>query len=485
VQSPITPPSDEGHTQPYIAKRRTSNAWLLFIIGMAALALCAVCLGITGLLTLALRTNSVTVLIGGEAFQTETRAQTVGNVLVEMNISLDGGDIVDPPLAATLIADQRIVIARARPVTITSDGVVRVLNTPLSNPADILARANIALNEADQLLLDGTLVDAAALTEWPVPVNSISVQRARTITIVEGDSAQTFTTTAQNVGEALFAADVTVFVADTITPELNAPLSEGLQIAIVRASPITIVADGQRREVRIQGTQVADALALAGVTLSELDYSVPNREAQLVAGMTIRVIRVQETIITESAELPFETVYQADAAIELDQTRVAQAGQTGTQETRIRVRSENGIEVERATDTTTITRPPVNQVIVYGTNVVIRTIDTPQGPREYWRVLRMYATSYHPAALGGDDVTATGRRLTNGIIASNPRVIPYGAEVFVEGYGVGLMADTAGVRRFPLWIDLGYSDADFRSWSRYVDVYLLTPVPPNIDYIVP
>ena len=130
-------------------------------------------------------------------------------------------------------------------------------------------------------------------------------------------------------------------------------------------------------------------------------------------------------------------------------------------------------------------REVLNEVVSYGTNVVVRALDTPQGPRQYWRVLRMYATSYHPAALGGDDVTANGRRLTTGIIASNPRVLPYGTEVYVEGYGVGLMADTGGPRRFPLWIDLGYSDADFRSWSRYVNVYILTPVPPTIDYIVP
>ncbi len=97
----------------------------------------------------------------------------------------------------------------------------------------------------------------------------------------------------------------------------------------------------------------------------------------------------------------------------------------------------------------------------------------------------MYATSYHPAALGGDDVTATGRRLTTGIVASSPAVIPFGTEVYVEGYGIGLMADTGGPRRFPLWIDLGYSDEDFRSWSRYVDVYLLTPVPDDIDYLLP
>jgi hypothetical protein len=34
-------------------------------------------------------------------------------------------------------------------------------------------------------------------------------------------------------------------------------------------------------------------------------------------------------------------------------------------------------------------------------------------------------------------------------------------------------------------VDLGYSDADFVGWSRWVDVYLLLPVPESVDYLLP
>ncbi|NOG51091.1 MAG: hypothetical protein HND48_17895 [Chloroflexi bacterium] len=128
---------------------------------------------------------------------------------------------------------------------------------------------------------------------------------------------------------------------------------------------------------------------------------------------------------------------------------------------------------------------PVNEVLSYGTRLVYRTVDTPDGPREYWRKLRMYATSYHPAALGGDDVTATGARLTKGIVAINPRIVPYGTVLYVEGYGEGLAADTGGPRSTPYWIDLGYDDDNYRRWSRYVDVYLLAPPPENIPLLLP
>ncbi|MBZ0275116.1 MAG: G5 domain-containing protein, partial [Anaerolineae bacterium] len=154
-------------------------------------------------------------------------------------------------------------------------------------------------------------------------------------------------------------------------------------------------------------------------------------------------------------------------------------------QTNTRIRLENGVEISRTAESAAVLVEPVNEVIAYGTNVVIQTVNTPDGPREYWRVLRLYATSYHPAALGGDDVTATGRRLTKGIVAIDPRVIPYGTEVYVEGYGVGLAADTGGPRRSARWIDLGYDDENWVSWSRPVDVYILTPIPANINYMPP
>jgi 3D (Asp-Asp-Asp) domain-containing protein len=149
------------------------------------------------------------------------------------------------------------------------------------------------------------------------------------------------------------------------------------------------------------------------------------------------------------------------------------------------VRYENGEEVSRTEDGSAVVQEPVNQVIAYGTNIVIRTVDTPEGPREYWRTFRVYATSYHPAALGGDNVTAIGMTLQKGVIGADPDIIPFRTDVYVPGYGTGIIADTGGPRSSPYWIDLGYSDEDWVSWSRYVDIYLLTPVPGDIDYFLP
>jgi 3D (Asp-Asp-Asp) domain-containing protein len=100
--------------------------------------------------------------------------------------------------------------------------------------------------------------------------------------------------------------------------------------------------------------------------------------------------------------------------------------------------------------------------------------------------MKMYATSYHPAALGGDNVTATGEILTKGVVAVDPRIIKLRSQLFVPGYGVGSAFDTGGgiiSRR----IDLGFDDSNYESMSKWVDVYLLWPPPPDyqITWVLP
>jgi 3D (Asp-Asp-Asp) domain-containing protein len=59
------------------------------------------------------------------------------------------------------------------------------------------------------------------------------------------------------------------------------------------------------------------------------------------------------------------------------------------------------------------------------------------------RVLEMRATSYD-ASVGWSGRTATGRRAEYGVAAVDPRVIPLGSMLYVEGYGLALACDTGG-----------------------------------------
>jgi resuscitation-promoting factor RpfB len=430
-------------------------------------------------------TITVALLMGGETRSLTTAATTVADLLVEQGILLAPEDTIVPAPETPLSPDMTIIIDKARSVTLSVNDERQTLATTFINPVDILRQANITLNEADKIWIDGTEAAQTDLMLWAIPPLDITIRRAIPVTIMDGTTEYTLTTAANTIGEALFEAGISLYLADTVIPDAGEPLTASTHIVITRAQTVSIAADSTTIETRLAGGTVADALAQSGVSLMGLDYVIPADDTPLTPGLVIQVIRVTENILTEDESLPYETVYQADANMELDTRAVAQTGKNGIRRHHIRVRYEDGVEIAREPDGSEIVEQPVNHVIAYGTRIVLRTIDTPEGPREYWRKLHVYATSYKPEALGGDDSTALGMKLEKGMIAADPKLIPWRTNLYVPEYGLGIMGDTGGPRRSRYWIDLGYSDHDYTSWHWLTDVYLLTPVPDEINFLLP
>jgi 3D (Asp-Asp-Asp) domain-containing protein len=202
------------------------------------------------------------------------------------------------------------------------------------------------------------------------------------------------------------------------------------------------------------------------------------------------VVRVRETVNFEQQPLPFETLYQPLDTLEIDQQRLVEAGSYGVRTNRVRVRFEDGMEVERAIEGDWIAQEASDQVIGYGTQIVIRSVSTADGPLDYWRAVEMYATSYSPSRAGVSlsspsfGITASGKPLKKGLVAIDRSLIPFGTQMYVPGYGFAEAADTGGGVK-GRWIDLGYSDDDWVPWSGYITVYFLTPVPGSIVYVFP
>jgi len=466
--------------QPSPSTTSPQPLWLIPLSILIGVFVVAAVIGAALFVITLTHTFPVTVVADGQTRQIETHPDTVAGLLKTANVAVNQGDSISPAPDTSLDAGMIVRIDRARSVFLTVDGQTTPLWTSLTSPADILASAGVSVSANDRIQIDGTDSSLDELARWLVPVSTIVVRHALTVRVHDETGVRTLQTTASTVGEALFDAGITLYLTDSTSPASNTPLTSSLDVTIARANPVEILADGSTIHTRSRGTTVADALADAGVALVGMDYAIPAESTALQPGMSIRVIRVREDVEAQQQPIAFETVYQADSTLELDTQQVAQQGRAGVQETRVRVRYENGSAVEREPPETVVVQAPVNRVIHYGTNVVIRTLDTPNGTITYWRKLRMYVTSYHPVA--GDNTTATGHTLQKGIVGSDPNILPYGTQIYVDGYGVGEVQDTGPRRSIPLWLDLGYSESDYRGWYGYHDVYILTPVPPNIDY---
>lgn len=456
---------------------------------LIALALLVAVLLVTGA-ALIVTQKTITLDVDGQLITVHTRQATVAGLLEEIALPLAPGDSLAPPPETRLQNGVIVRVRRAREVIVTADGQTITLRTQLYLPQDLLDAAGITLGRYDVLLADGRPV-ADPAQEQPA-FTLLEVIRAVPVEIDDGGQTVTLYTTAPTVGRALDAAGITLYGADVITPPPETPVSPGLRVTVERATPLTIRVDGVEVQTRTHAATVAGALTAAGLALVGEDYSVPPPEAPLPADGVIRVVRVTEERLVERLAIPYDTVYRADSGMELDTLRVIQAGVPGIAERVTRVRYEDGVEVSRVVEPPRVQLPPTDEVLAYGTEVVLRTLDTPEGEITYWRTIRMLATSYSPATSSKPPdapnygIAGTGIPVERGIVAIDPDVIPYFTQLYIPGYGRGLAADSGGAingRR----IDLGYGDDDLELWYSWVDVYLLPPVPPpdEIPYLLP
>ncbi len=435
--------------------------------------------------------KAVTLDLDGQVIVIYTHQHTVSDLLAELGVSLLPEDLLTPAAGASLHNNMVIQVRRAVSLLVVADGRTLTLQTHPATPVELLSQAGIALGRYDRILADGQPVDPAQALPAPLP-GTLEVIRAVGMTVEADGQTTSIYTTAPTIGRTLEEMDIALYAADEVTPPLESTPAEGVHVTVERAVPVVITVDAVEVATRVRADTVGEALAAAGFALVGEDYSLPPLEAPLPADGRITIVRVTEDLQIERTAIPYETIYRPDHDLPLDEQRVLQAGEPGALEHRTRIRYENGVAVSHVEEAPRVVTPPTDEVIAYGTRIVVRTLDTPDGPLEYWRVIRMLATSYTPATSSKPPdapnygIAATGIPVEKGIVAVDPEVVPYFTQVYVSGYGVGLAADTGGAvngRR----IDLGYSDDDLVLWYSWVDVYLLTPPPPADDilYLLP
>jgi resuscitation-promoting factor RpfB len=427
----------------------------------------------------------------GEVHAVTGSYERVGDVLAAAGVAVRVEDIVMPPVTAVIEPGSAIQIQRAKAVTVKADTGAYTVWSLQPHLAAFLNEAGLRVQRTDQIYADGAPVAFNALDKTPLPA-VLEIGHFNTVTIRDGAQQQTVRTAAQTVGQVLSEAGITIYAADGVEPPLGSWVTANMQIYVQRSIQVRIVVDGRVLETRSHRNNALEIVSEAGIALIGQDFTRPGPDTVLRPGDVIQVIRVTEDFRLEDQSLPFQTIWQGSGQMEIDQRALLSAGVPGILRRRIRVRYENGAEVSQTPDGEWVAREPVNEVIGYGTQIVVRAMETPHGTFEYWRKVRMRVTSYTAASSGKPPdhpaygITASGLRAGTGIVAVDRSVVPFRSWVYVPGYGPGFVGDTGGGVR-GRWIDLGYGEDDYRGWSGYVDVYYLAPAPePNkINYLLP
>ncbi len=229
-----------------------------------------------------------------------------------------------------------------------------------------------------------------------------------------------------------------------------------------RTVNVTVKADGHTLELLAAETTVESVIESHSISVGKHDIVTPDVNEAVKDGMEISIQRVEYKKETVKVDVPYQTETKGVDTLPQGTSRVVTKGENGKDKVTYKIKFVDGEEVSREEIARETLKAPVTEVIEKS------TIGTIQG-KEYSRKFTVKAYSYT-----GGGRTASGKPAAVGRIAVDPRVIPLGTRVYVEGYGFAEAADTGGNIKGNT-IDVYFnSTGQCRQWGvRHVTVYIL------------
>jgi 3D (Asp-Asp-Asp) domain-containing protein len=166
--------------------------------------------------------------------------------------------------------------------------------------------------------------------------------------------------------------------------------------------------------------------------------------------------RATEKRVEQREPIPYPTLRRGSSELRSGTSKTVRAGVNGEKVNTYKVILSGQAEVRRELISSRVVRKPVPEIVAVGRG---RELASRGGYASGRRVVVMVATGYSPspAENGGSRSgrTATGLRIGHGVVAVDPRFIPLGTRLYIEGYGYAVAADTGGAIKGNR-IDLGH-----------------------------
>jgi len=145
----------------------------------------------------------------------------------------------------------------------------------------------------------------------------------------------------------------------------------GSKITLYRA-PVIKIKDGKRsKTVRSWTKTVGDLFAEQKIEIGKDDKVNFTDDTATENNMEIAITRVAITTVMETEAIEYKTVKKPNANVEKGNTRTLQAGKDGVKNKYFLVRREDGDEVSRSLTKTEVATAPTDEIIEYGTKVVV------------------------------------------------------------------------------------------------------------------
>ncbi|WP_391206145.1 ubiquitin-like domain-containing protein [Psychrobacillus sp. L4] len=330
--------------------------------------------------------KTVALTVNGEQQEILTHANTVGELLEQNNIVVANEDYLKPSVNTSIKNNLAIEWEQARQIEITVDGKIKTITTTADLVSEILAKANVQLDEHDAI--------TPSVNAEVGPDCKVAIKKAFDVTLLDGKQEQKVRSTSTTVADFLKQHNIQMNEFDRVGREMDELVLPNSVIQIVRVEKVTDVVEEE--------TNFA-------VETKKDDSLLKGKEKVVQVGEKGSVSRSYEVIKENGEEVSRNVV--SEKIIKEPTKKVVAVG------TKI-----------------------VTASVSRGEN----SSSTTSGGSEFY----VTATAYTAYCNGCTGVTTSGLNLKSNpdlkVIAVDPSVIPLGSKVWVEGYGYAVAGDTGG-----------------------------------------
>ncbi|RST71125.1 DUF348 domain-containing protein [Siminovitchia acidinfaciens] len=339
--------------------------------------------------------KTVAVTLDGEQVVVKTHAETVGEMLQELDVDVTASDYLSHAPGSVVKNNSSLIWEPAKPVTITVGDDSEKLMTTAETVQQLLKDEDIQLSEHDKINISPSKNIFANMT--------IEIERAFQVVFNNGKKKEKVWTTSTTVADFLQQQSVELGEMDRVEPGLEKMVSSEKSIDVIRVEKVTDVVE------------------------ESLDYDVVKKEDAKLAKGTEKVIQEgQEGLIKKEFEVTKEN------GKEVKRSLVSEKNIKDSKDKIVAI----GTKVTPALT-------PQRKATAAGSKQPSNA-----APARGGKELYMNATAYTADCNGCSGVTSTGINLNANpnakVIAVDPSVIPLGSKVWVEGYGYAVAGDTGG-----------------------------------------
>lgn len=251
---------------------------------------------------------------------------------------------------------------------------------------------------------------------------------------------------------------------------------------VLNKEQIKLVVKGKETEISTFKTTVKELLDEAGIEYDKDDRIEPSLSTEVVDYMKINVTKVEKKQVVEYEEIPYEVKLIEDKELLKGKTKIEQEGISGKKELKYDLTYEDGVLVKKALSKEAVSKEPTNKIVKKGikeeiivasrestsraSNQINNSNNTSQvsgnASQASGKSMSVVATAYSCGT-----ITSTGTSPRWGVIAVDPRVIPYGTRVYIPQFNMTFVAEDCGgaIKGNKIDIFMG-SEAQCRSWGR-------------------